>query len=196
LRAENRTEDPPVDEDAELLAGISGGSRAAFESLYDRYAGAAFGVAKRVCGDPSLAEDVVQEAFLSIWRRPASYRPERGRVASYLFGVVHNKAVDTVRHEESLRRREQAAGVVEDEGGVDDVVESALLALRRDQVRRALGPLSPLQRQAIELAYFDGLTGSEVAAKLGIPLGTAKTRLRDGMIHLRRVLGSEGSVIA
>lgn len=190
--ARGTIEDGPVEEDAELVRRIVEGDRAAFERLYDRYAASAFGIARRVCGDASLAEDVVQEAFLSIWRRPASYSPERGKVGSYLFGVVHNKAVDAIRHEESLRRREQAYGGVEDEvGAADEVVEGAWLALRGRQVREAVARLSTVQREAIELAYFEGLTCTQVAAKLGIPLGTAKTRLRDGMIRLRTVLRVE-----
>lgn len=190
--ARGTIEDGPVEEDAELVRRIAQGDRAAFERLYDRYAASAFGIARRVCGDASLAEDVVQEAFLSIWRRPASYSPERGRVWSYLFGVVHNKAVDAIRHEESLRRREQAYGGVDDEvGAADEVVEGAWLALRGKQVREAVARLSTVQREAIELAYFEGLTCTQVAAKLGIPLGTAKTRLRDGMIRLRTVLRVE-----
>ena len=190
--AKGTIDDGPVEEDAELVRRIALGDRAVFECLYDRYASSAFGIARRVCGDASLAEDVVQEAFLSIWRRPASYSPERGRVGSYLFGVVHNKAVDAIRHEESLRRREQAYGGLDDEvGAADEVVEGAWQALRGKQVREAVGRLSTVQREAIELAYFEGLTCTEVAAKLGIPLGTAKTRLRDGMIRLRNVLRTD-----
>ena len=193
LTAKSRTEDAPADEDAELVRRVAAGDRAAFERLYDRYAAAAFGIAKRVCGDSVLAEDVVQEAFLSIWRRPTTYQPDRGRVGSYLFGVVHNKAVDAIRHEESLRRREaaSASGGVEEEVGPDQVVESAWSVARGQEVRDAIGRLSSVQREAIELAYFDGLTCTEVAAKLGIPLGTAKTRLRDGMIRLRSLLRTE-----
>jgi RNA polymerase sigma-70 factor (ECF subfamily) len=184
--------DGPVEEDAELVRRIAEGDGAAFGRLYDRYAASAFGIARRVCGDASLAEDVVQEAFLSIWRRPAAYSPERGKVCSYLFGVVHNKAVDAIRHEESLRRREQAYGGVEEEAGAaDEVVEGAWLALRGRQVRDAVARLSAVQREAIELAYFEGLTCTEVSTKLGIPLGTAKTRLRDGMIRLRDQLRLE-----
>jgi RNA polymerase sigma-70 factor (ECF subfamily) len=192
LTAKGSIEDAPADEDAELFRRVAGGDREAFERLYDRYAATAYGIAKRVCGNSILAEDVVQEAFLSIWRRPTSYRPDRGRVGSYLFGVVHNKAVDAIRHEESLRRREAAYGGIEDEVGPDQVVESAWSVARGQQVRDAIGRLSSVQREAIELAYFDGLTCTEVAAKLGIPLGTAKTRLRDGMIRLRNLLRAGG----
>ncbi|MGH2768097.1 MAG: sigma-70 family RNA polymerase sigma factor, partial [Actinomycetota bacterium] len=150
----------------------------------------------KVCGNRSMAEDVVQEAFLSIWRRPASYRAERGSVGSYLLGAVHNKAVDAVRHEEALRRREQAVAEWAQATAREDVVESAWLAVRRKEVRSALGRLSQVQRDAIELAYFEGLTYSEVADKLGIPLGTAKTRIRDGMTKLRNVLAERVGVPA
>lgn len=183
-----RPGDVPPDFDAKLLLGIGRGDQRSFEMLYDRYAPAALGVARRLCGDRNLAEDVVQESFLSIWRRPASYKQDAGTVAAYLFGVVHNKAVDSIRHEESVRRREQAAGELDEMRTDDEVVESAWLAVRRDQVREAVKRLSQVQREAIELAYFEGQTYAEVAAKLGIPLGTAKTRLRDGMIRLRNVL--------
>jgi RNA polymerase sigma-70 factor (ECF subfamily) len=178
--------------DEDLMPLVGAKDAAAFELFYDRHGGAAYSLAYRIVGDRQAAEDVVQEAFLSIWRCPSSYRPERGRVGSYLFGVVHNKAVDAIRHEESLRRREQAFGGVDEEvGGPDEVVEGAWMALRGRQVREAVSRLSSVQREAIELAYFEGLTCNEVAAKLGIPLGTAKTRLRDGMIRLRNVLRSE-----
>lgn len=183
-----RNSESPEREDRELLLQVARGDEQAFARLYDRFAAPAFGLALKICGNRALAEDVVQEAFLSIWRKPGSYHPERGTVASYLFGAVHNKAVDAVRHEESLRRREQAFGDQPEESGQEEVVEGAWIALRRDQVRDAMRRLSPVQREALELAYFEGLTYSEVAGKLGIPLGTAKTRLRDGMIRLRNLL--------
>ena len=124
------------DPDADLMLRVAGGDRAAFERLYDRYASAAFSIAKRVCGDATLAEDVVQEAFLSVWRRPGSYAPGRGRFSSYLFGVVHNKAVDAIRHEEALRRREQVVVGYEDQTGPEEeVVEEAWLATRRSTKR-------------------------------------------------------------
>ena len=159
--------------------------------MYERYAGAANGLAARICGDKNLAEDVVQEAFLSIWRRPDSYRPERGSVAAYILGAVPHKAVDAVRHEEAVKRREHAAGGP-DEVSDDDIAEEGWLLVLRDQVRSAVDKLSDVQRQALELAYFEGLTYNEVAQRLEIPLGTAKTRLRDGMIKLRNVLSDSG----
>jgi len=176
------------DEDRSLLHKIAAGDRAALASLYDRYSAAAFGMAVKICNNRTLAEDVVQEAFVSIWQRAGRFDPERGSVAAYLFAAVHNKAVDAVRHEESLRRREDAVSDFATETGGEEVVEAAWLGVRRTEVRSALAKLSDIQREALELAYFEGLTYSEVADKLGIPLGTAKTRLRDGMIRLRSLL--------
>ena len=163
------------DEDRSLLQRVAQGDQVAFAALYDRYGASSFGMALKICNSRALAEDVVQEAFLSIWQRAGRFDPDRGSAAAYLFAAVHNKAVDAVRHEESLRRREEGAAdfTVETEG--EEVVEAAWLGVRRTEVRSAVARLSPVQREALELAYFEGLTYSEVADKLGIPLGTAKT---------------------
>lgn len=176
------------DEDRALLARVARGDQSAFAALYDRYGASTFGFALKICNNRALAEDVVQEAFLSIWQRAGRFDPERGTVSAYLFAAVHNKAVDAVRHESSLRRREEGVGDLPTETPADEVVEAAWLGVRRTEVRSAVARLSPVQREALELAYFEGLTYSEVADKLGIPLGTAKTRLRDGMIRLRGLL--------
>ncbi len=176
------------DEDRSLLQRVAGGDRDAFAALYDRYGASSFGMALKICNNRALAEDVVQEAFLSIWQRAGRFDSERGSVAAYLFAAVHNKAVDAVRHEESLRRREEGVADFATETEGEEVVEAAWLGVRRKEVRSAVARLSPVQREALELAYFEGLTYSEVADKLGIPLGTAKTRLRDGMIRLRGLL--------
>ncbi|MGH2719751.1 MAG: sigma-70 family RNA polymerase sigma factor [Actinomycetota bacterium] len=174
------------DEDWVVLRKVAQGDQAAFASLYDRYGAAALGLAIKICSDRALAEDVVQEAFLSIWQRASRFDPERGSVPSYLFATVHNKAVDAIRHEESIRRRE--LGELPADPGAETVVEAAWLGVRRSAVRQAVARLSAAQREALELAYFEGLTYREVADKLEIPLGTAKTRLRDGMIRLRTLL--------
>ena len=177
------------DEDRTLLRRMTGGDQEAFAALYDRYSAAAFGLAVKICNNRVLAEDVVQEAFLSIWRRAGGFDPERGSVSAYLMAAVHNKAVDAVRHEESQRRRgEEGISDFLAESGGEEVLEAAWLGVRRSQVRAAVASLSSVQREALELAYFEGLTYSEVADKLGVPLGTAKTRLRDGMTRLRTLL--------
>lgn len=190
--------DPESGEDHHLLERIARGDHSAFAELFDRYSSAALGLAITVCRDRGLAEDVVQEAFLSLWQKARNFDPKRGSVSSYLLGAVHNKAVDAIRHEESLHRRQEATllGFTPESGG-DEVVEAAWLGVRRKEIRVALEQLSDRQREALELAYFGGLTYTEVAERLGCPVGTAKTRLRDGMIRLRGLvahLQENGSV--
>lgn len=175
-------------EDQDLLAGMIRGDQGALAALFDRYGSSALGVAMKVCNNRVLAEDVVQEAFLSIWQGSRRFDAGRGTLAAYLFAAVHNKAVDAVRHESSVRRREEATMDTLTETAGEDVMEAAWLGVRRKEVRSAVEALSPVQREALELAYFGGLTYTEVADCLGIPLGTAKTRLRDGMIRLRGLL--------
>jgi RNA polymerase sigma factor (sigma-70 family) len=177
--------------DADLIACIAGGDQGCLARLYDRYAGAAMGLAWRICGSKTIAEEVVQEAFMSIWHRPGSFDPRRGTAQAFLLGIVHHKAVDAVRRESSRTRREEQLAT-EAEGLIEiDVVEEAWLSMRRERVRTALKQLSEVQREALELAYLHGLTYSEVAARLDIPLGTAKTRMRDGMIKLRALLAAD-----
>lgn len=190
------SQDPRALEVAEtpedLMAKVCRGDHEAFARLYDRFAGQAFGLALRVCNDRTVAEDAVQEAFLSLWRRPTGYRPDRGSVSTYLLTLVHHRAVDAVRHEQRLRVRERASAVGEQTEDDQGLVDAASVSGLRDRVRAALAQLTNRQRQALELAYFSGLTVSDVAKQLDIPLGTAKTRVRDGMIRLRSLLASEG----
>jgi RNA polymerase sigma-70 factor (ECF subfamily) len=178
--------------DAHLISGIANGDQRCLAKLYDRYGGAAMGLAWKVCGNRTIAEDVVQEAFLSIWQRPGGFDSRRGTAEAFLLGIVHHKAVDAVRRESSVRRREERVAADPLESTENDVMEAAWLAMRRRDVRNALKQLSGVQREALELAYLHGLTYSEVAVRLGIPLGTAKTRIRDGMIKLRALLSPGG----
>jgi RNA polymerase sigma-70 factor, ECF subfamily len=186
--AENQ---PSGGDDAEVTGAIWSGDVGAFESVYERYASQAYGLALRISRSRQIAEESVQDAFLSLWNRPGSYRPGRGSLLAYLLRIVHNKTVDAVRHEESLRRRTLAADGVREELDDGGLTELAWQALRRRKVRATLQLLSDVQREALELAYFGGLTMSEVADTLGIPLGTAKTRIRDGMIRLRSLLSPD-----
>jgi RNA polymerase sigma factor (sigma-70 family) len=175
--------------DRDLLARVSGGDHAAFSELYRRYATSAFGLASRILGDQTMAEEALQEVFLSVWRRAGAFDPARGSVRSWLFAQIHHRAVDVVRREEAERRRSQATiepEVAED--GMDEVIEEGWLTARREHVRRALTSLSTEQRQMIELAYYGGLTQSEVAATTGVPLGTVKSRTLAAMRRLRQVL--------
>jgi RNA polymerase sigma-70 factor (ECF subfamily) len=179
-----------LNSDADLIAGIAGGDQDCLARLYDRYSGAAMGLACRICGSRTLAEEVVQEAFMSIWQRPGSFDPGRGTAQAFLLGIVHHKAVDAIRREASRAKREEQLAADRESVVEHDVAEEAWLTLRRESVRKALKQLSDVQREALELAYLHGLTYSEVAARLDIPLGTAKTRMRDGMIKLRALLAS------
>ena len=185
-----RPDDPS--RDAEVMRRIREGDRGAVDELYQRFRRPAFALARRILADDALAEDVLQEVFLSVWRDPAAFDRGRGSVASWLLAVVHHKAVDAVRREESQRRRQVMA---EDELALDaplatrDVEEEAWSRVVADQVRTALGVLSAPQREALTLAYYGGYTQREVAALTGTPLGTVKTRMLAGMRRLRQELG-------
>lgn len=177
-------------EEVALVEAVARADTRAFEALYDRYAAQAYGLALKISRSRQIAEEATQDAFLSLWQRPSAYRADKGTVAAYLLRAAHNKAVDAIRREESLRRREQAGTVTVDEPVEDEMAELAWVRTRRDQVRSALGLLSAAHREALELTYFGGLTCTEVAEHLAIPLGTAKTRIRDGMIRLRKLLAA------
>ena len=177
--------------DRELVSRIRGGDEDAFRGLFRRYAPSARALAQRVVRQPNLAEDIVQEAFLSIWESPDGYDPERGSVRSWLMTTVHHRAVDAVRREEAHRRRvDEAAGdtVILVEDPADQVVEEVGLPQERAAILTALDGLPAEQRQVIELMYFDGLTQSKIADRLQLPLGTVKSRTLLGMRRLRTSL--------
>jgi RNA polymerase sigma factor (sigma-70 family) len=179
--------------DVEVLRRIRDGDRTAIGDLYERFRRPAFALARRILGDDALAEDVLQEVFLSVWRDPAAFDRGRGSVASWLLAVVHHKAVDAVRREESQRRRQALAQqdlVLEAPVSTRDVDEEAWTRVVADQVRTAMGVLSSPQREALTLAYYGGYTQREVAALTGAPLGTVKTRMLSGMRRLKEELGS------
>ena len=177
--------------DADVMRRIRAGDRSAVDDLYTRFRRPAFALARRILNDDVLAEDVLQEVFLSVWRDPAAFDRGRGSVASWLLAVVHHKAVDAVRREESQRRRQTQA---EDAMALDaptatrDVEEEAWSRVVADRVRTALGALSVPQREALTLAYYGGYTQREVAALTGTPLGTVKTRMLAGMRRLKQEL--------
>jgi len=161
----------------------------ALREVMSAYGGLVFAMAKRVVADPTMAEEVAQDTFLALWRRPASYNAERGSLQTFLLGVTRNKAIDLVRHEESLKRTKDAllteAGAASEGRSAN---EPTLGMEERDELRSALSTLSEVQREAVTLAYFGGRTYREVAEELEIPEGTAKTRLRDGLAKLRSEL--------
>jgi RNA polymerase sigma-70 factor (ECF subfamily) len=179
-------------DDDELVRRLQAGDRRAVEDLYERFRRPAFSLARRILGDDVMAEDVLQDVFLGVWRDPWAYERARGSFASWLLAVVHHKAVDAVRREESQRRRTALAGdelMLAEPMATRDVDEEAWSRVVAEQVRSALGALSPAQREALTLAYYGGYTQREVAALTGAPLGTVKTRMLGGMRRLKEDLG-------
>jgi RNA polymerase sigma-70 factor (ECF subfamily) len=180
--------------DLELHRRVRSRDRDAFEELYRRYGRSAYGVALRVTAQDLIAQEVVQEAFLALWRAPEAFDPSRGAFRSFFLSLVHHRAVDAVRREERMRKRADRAANLEPATGEDpaeDVVEDAYLAVRRKEVREALVNLPVDQRTALEMAYFGGMTQVKIAEALGIPIGTVKTRTLAAMRKLRAALQEE-----
>jgi RNA polymerase sigma-70 factor (ECF subfamily) len=159
-----------------------------FADLLEQYTTRAWSLARRIVGDDTLAEDVVQEAFLAYWRNPAAYDSTRGTFASWFLALVHHKAVDAVRREEAQRRRADAAAQVAAQDTVQDVAETVADRITDLRVRSALEGLPAAQREALVLAYWGGLTQREIAQRTGAPLGTVKTRMFAGMRQLHEAL--------
>jgi RNA polymerase sigma-70 factor (ECF subfamily) len=176
--------------DEALMERVDHADALAFEVIFDRHGGAAFSLAYRMCGRRSTAEDIVQETFLSLWRRGGRYERARGTVRSWVLGAVHNKATDWFRHHTATSGRDMSDDVALAELTAPDLTDRE--AERRDearQIRGALGRLPTEQRRVIELAYFGGFTHSEIADMLELPAGTVKGRMRLGLIKLRLSLG-------
>jgi len=175
------------DEALVLLAARS--EQHALAELYDRYGRTAYGLALRILRDEALAEDAVQEGFLAVWRTAARFVPERGKASTWILTLVHRRAVDVVRREQR-RRTDTLDEAVEPSGASVD--EEAWLRLQRERVQEALRQLPDQQREALELAYYGGFTQSELAERLGQPLGTIKSRMFAGLSRLRELLGDPG----
>ena len=183
--------------DEQLLAAVADGERTALATLYDRYAGVVFALALRIVADREVAEEVTQEIFLRIWRHAGAFEPTRGRAATWILSLTHHLAIDQVR-----RRRRQAQPMpVTDDGEplavqmpdpTVDVEREVWGAERRQVLAAAMVHLPAPQREVIEHVYYRGLTQMEIAARIGIPLGTVKTRLRLGLRKMREVLQSQG----
>jgi RNA polymerase sigma factor (sigma-70 family) len=185
---------PDLDEarDRDLLLRLRAGDEEAFRDLFRRYGGVAKALAARIVRQPFLAEEIVQEAFLALWRRPDSYRADRGSVRSFLLATVHHRAVDHVRREEAQRRRageaDPEALIAPDVG--DAVTDAAALEAERTKVRAALVHLPAEQRRVLEMMYYEGKSQSMIAAELDLPLGTVKSRTLLGMRRLRTAIGA------
>ena len=171
--------------DEALVALVARSDESALAELYDRVGGTAYGLAYRVLRDEALAEDAVQEAFLGLWRSAGSFIPERAKASTWILTLVHRRAVDLVRREQR-RRAEPLEGTPEP--AVGSAEEAAWLRLDRERVQGALARLPDQQREAIELAYYGGYTQSELADRLGQPIGTIKSRMFAGLTRLRELL--------
>jgi RNA polymerase sigma-70 factor, ECF subfamily len=184
-----RTEDIRNLADEEVMQLVQQGDPRAFELLYDRHGGAAFSLAYRMVGDRAVAEDISQEAFLSIWRSRLRYQADRGSVRTWMLGVVHHRAIDALRrnlvHD---RRRASGEGIEEREEAPERTDVEAARREEARQVRSAIDTLPEDQSRVIELAYFGGFTHSQIAEMLEMPIGTVKGRMRLGLEKLRRQL--------
>ena len=178
-------------DDAALVIAVAGGDERALNAVYDRHADACFGLARRVVVERSLAEEVVQEVFVRLWRDPSRFDPERGSLRSFLLAQVHGRSVDLLRAESARRTREERDARREITA-IDDLERLVLDLAQADAVRKALESLSPGEREAIELAYFGGHTYRDVAVLLEQPEGTVKSRIRAGLLRLRAALIEAG----
>jgi RNA polymerase sigma-70 factor, ECF subfamily len=182
----------PAQRDAgldKLLGQVAQGDTAAFERLYDEVSGPVYGLAVRILRDSAQAEEIAQEVLIQVWRKAAGFDPSRGGAMTWIMTLAHRRTVDRVRSEQASAAREDQAGRREVPAPADGVAELVLDRLDRQRVRDCLGSLTGAQRESITLAYYDGYTYREVAARIGLPLGTVKSRIRDGLIRLRDCLG-------
>ncbi|MET9403231.1 ECF RNA polymerase sigma factor SigK [Kitasatospora sp. NPDC002965] len=173
----------------DLVARTARGDQDAFSALYDAVAGPVLGLVRRVLRDAAQSEEVAQEVLLEVWRTAARYQPERGEVMTWVLTMAHRRAVDRVRAAQAAADRDRRAAARSHTPAFDEVAEQVENRLERELVRRCLRALTELQREAVTLAYYRGLSYREVADLLAAPLGTVKTRMRDGLIRLRDCLG-------
>jgi RNA polymerase sigma-70 factor (ECF subfamily) len=172
--------------DEALVALVARADEDALAELYDRFGRVAYGLALRIVRDPALAEDAVQEGFIAVWRSATRFVAERAKASTWILTLIHRRAVDLVRREQPRRAEPLEAAPHE---STDDTEEEAWLRLRRQRVQQALKRLPDKQREALELAYYGGFTQSELADRLGQPLGTIKSRMFNGLVRLRELLG-------
>jgi RNA polymerase sigma-70 factor, ECF subfamily len=174
----------------DLVSAVAKGDQTAFAAVYDRVGAQVYGLVRRVLRDPSQSEEVTQEVLLDVWRTASRFDAARGSAVGWIMTMAHRRAVDRVRSEQASRDRNTKVAIRDaGEAEFDVVSEDVEIRLEQEQVRQALSGLTDLQREAIELAYYKGYTYREVAELLDTPLGTVKTRLRDGLIRLRDTIG-------
>nr|WP_179581149.1 ECF RNA polymerase sigma factor SigK [Leifsonia psychrotolerans] len=174
---------------AELLARVSQGDQGAFSELYDQLAPRVLGLVKRLLIDHAQSEEVTQEIFLEIWQTASRFDGQRGAASTWIMTMAHRRAVDRIRASQAGRDRDNRIGLRDRAVEYDHVAETVEVRIESERVNRAMSKLTDLQSQAVRLAYYGGYSQSEVAGLLQIPLGTVKTRLRDGMIRLRDEMG-------
>ncbi len=179
------------DTDRDVLARVAAGELDALEALYERYKTMAYSIAYRITNDATLAEDVVQDAFLGAWRNAAKYVEGRGSVKTWLLSIVHHRAIDAIRRRRPTSELPESTEAPPIALTAPDIWAEVASGLDAEMVRGAMGVLSDVQREAIELAYFSGLTQYEIAERTGTPLGTVKSRMRLGLLAMRRFLIGE-----
>lgn len=172
-----------------LLARVATGDQEAFASMYDQIASRVLGLVRRLLVDPSQSEEVTQEVFLEVWQIAPRYDAARGGAASWIMTIAHRRAVDRIRASQAGRDRDVRVGIRDYVDSYDTVAEQVETTVEHERVKRAMSQLTDLQRQAVSLAYYGGYSHSEVSTLLNVPVGTVKTRLRDGLIRLRDALG-------
>lgn len=191
LGPRGRTASPVDDADRAVLALVTAGQLDALQELYDRYRTMAYSIALRITTDASLAEDVVQDAFLGVWRNASRYVEGRGSVKTWVLSIVHHRAVDAVRRRRPTTELPDREDAPPPALTLPDIWDDVAAGLDREQIASAMNELSDVQREAIELAYWGGLTQQEIAERTGAPLGTVKSRVRLGLLTLRRALGGD-----
>ena len=179
----------PVVSQQDLLERVAQGDQRAFSELYDQIAPRVLGLIRRVLKDQAQSEEVTQEVFLEIWQSATRFDPNKGGASTWILTMAHRRAVDRVRASQSSRDRDVRIGIRDHSPDYDTVAETIEIRIEHERVEKAMQRLTELQRQAVSLAYYGGYSHSEVATMLSVPIGTVKTRLRDGMIRLRDELG-------
>jgi RNA polymerase sigma-70 factor (ECF subfamily) len=189
LDSETGMEPHPPTSLNDLLGRVATGDEVAFGELYDQVSGRVLGLVRRLLKDFAQSEEVTQEIFLEVWQNAMRYDPAKGSATTWIFTMAHRRAVDRIRSSQSSRDRDSRIGRRDLETDYDSVSEFVEIRVENERVQQALQRLTQLQRQAVTLAYYGGYSHSEVAELLKVPVGTVKTRLRDGMIRLRDELG-------
>lgn len=171
------------------LSEVARGDQSAYKAVYNRVSGPIYGLVRRVLRDPAQSEEVAQEVLLQVWREATRFDETQGSAIAWIMTIAHRRAVDRVRSEQSAANRNQRLAIRDVETAFDSVAEDVESQLEREAVRKCLASLTELQREAVTLAYYTGRTYREVAEQLNTPLGTVKTRMRDGLIRMRDCLG-------